>query len=73
MLAPEQCEMKTGGYNPFISDIWQVAITLYMILFKTTPYRGKKRRDIEYEIKEFKTHHKGEDLKYIFFFLFFLS
>jgi len=62
MLAPEQCTRKP--YNPFVSDIWQLGITIYMILFRNLPYKKQKRKQILKEIQEMKHHHKGVPLPY---------
>merc|ERR1712189_150135 len=62
MLAPEQCSRKP--YNPLVSDIWQLGITIYMILFRSLPYKKQKRKHILKEIQEMKHHHKGVPLPY---------
>jgi len=49
MLAPEQCSRKP--YNPFVSDIWQLGITIYMIIFRDIPYKNQQKKAILNEIK----------------------
>lgn len=51
MIAPEQA-VTMAMYDPFISDIWQVGLTLYFMLFHETPYKSCKRRSIEFQIAQ---------------------
>ena len=62
MLAPEQCSGKP--YDPFASDIWQLGVTFFMILFNDMPYKKQRRKHIVKEIKGFTCHHKGVPLPY---------
>ena len=62
MLAPEQCSGKP--YDPFASDIWQLGVTFFMILFKDMPYKKQRRKHVVKEIKGFTCQHKGVPLPY---------
>jgi len=60
MLAPEQHSRKP--HNPFASDIWQLGLTFYIMLFKDMPYKKQRRKHILKEMKDLVHHHKGVPL-----------
>jgi len=62
MLAPEQC--SRGPYNPFVSDLWQVGVTFYMILFKDMPYKKQRRKHLLAEMKGLINPYKGVPIPY---------
>lgn len=47
--APEQYEI--GSYNPFISDIWSLGITIYIFLFEEYPFDCNCESELELQIR----------------------
>jgi len=46
--APEQYEM--GSYNPFVSDIWSLGISIYIFLFEVYPFDCNSDSELELQI-----------------------
>ena len=57
MLAPEQT--TRASYNPFVSDIWQIGLTLYKMLTNSVPYESVKKGALLEEIKHLKNAYKN--------------
>lgn len=47
--APEQYEI--GSYNPFLSDIWSLGISLYIFLFEDYPFDCNNDSELELQMK----------------------
>ena len=56
MLAPEQ--VTSGYYNPFKSDIWQLGLTLYIMLTRKLPYTSLGKENLEQEVQGLKNVYK---------------
>ena len=57
MLAPEQRDCES--HNPFISDIWQLGLTLYYTLFKQMPYTSTRKKHLLIEISQMDDLYKN--------------
>jgi len=60
MMAPEQL-VRGCAYDPFISDIWQMGVTLYLMLYGSFPYQHSTRINIEEQIRQMKAPGKVLD------------
>ena len=57
MMAPEQT--TRASYDPFVSDIWQIGLTLYKMLTNSIPYESVKKRALLEEIKHLRNAYKN--------------